>query len=68
LENQEANWLARALERNGFVVKETNRIPENGFFACYENGSFRLYRDAKPVAVALNIADILETLKGISGG
>ncbi len=68
LENQEANWLARALERNGFVVEETADIPEKGIFACYESGSFRLYRDAKPVAVALNIVDILETLKGISGG
>lgn len=65
LENQESNWLARALERNDFVVEEADRIPEKGTFACYEGGSFRLYQDAKPVGEVQRIADVLEKLEDI---
>ena len=62
LENQESNWLAKALERNDFVVEETDEIPEKGIFACYESGSFQLYRDAKLMGEVHSIADVLEKL------
>ena len=63
LENQEAGWLAKALERNNFVVEETDGIPEKGIFVCFESGSFRVYRDVKLMGEVQTIADVLEKLE-----
>ncbi len=67
-DNPEAAWLVRALERNGFVIKETSSIPDNGIFAEYGNGNFRLFQNAKPIGVGQSIAEVLEKLEDISGG
>jgi len=66
--SSEMAWMARALERKGFVVVKTEGIPENGIFVEYESGNFRVYQDTTPVAVALNIVDVLEKLKDIAAG
>jgi iron complex transport system ATP-binding protein len=59
----EVAWLKRALERNDFVVVETENIPENGIFIDYKSGSFRLYRDAKPMGEVQRIAAVLEKIE-----
>jgi len=64
----EAAWMANALERKGFVVVETEGVPENGIFVEYGRGSFRLYWDTKLVGEVQRIAGVLEKLEAISGG
>jgi len=66
-DSSETTWLVRALERNGFVVKEANSIPENGLFVEYGNGNFRLFQDAKSVGAAQSIAEVLRKLEDVWG-
>ncbi len=59
----EAAWLARALERNGFQVKESGAKKEQGIYIGFESEKFVLYRDGETVNYFENIAGLLDVLK-----
>ena len=55
-------WMIRALERTGFVAKQSVVIPSRGAYVCFESPFFVLYRDGKKVRTFEAVSGLLERL------
>jgi len=62
LMGRETQWLAKALERSGFVVKAAHDLPKKGYFAFFEGGIFYLLQNGCKPEEFSDIASLLSVL------